>query len=92
MVVDAAAYLTDEWKENDWLSLHQPAVDRRPYEKFKTAICHNPEMEIKFNYLMTPMAPAFNQHHHLAKKGVERHCNYNSLEVLNLNFNRLNLN
>lgn len=95
LVFDAATYLIDEWKENDWLSLYtgQPIVDRPYFQKLKNAICDNPHMTIKFNHLP---AHSGNQHHneadHLARKGAERHCNYNKLEVLNLNFNLLNLN
>lgn len=95
LVFDAATYLIDEWKENDWLSLYtgQAIVDRPYFQKLKKAIGDHPEMDIKFNHVM---AHSGNQHHneadHLARKGAERHCNYTRLEVLNLNFNLLNLN
>lgn len=94
LVFEAATYLLDEWKENDWLALYneQSTVDRRCFRKFKKAICDNPGMEIKFKYHDVHSG---NEHHeeavHLAKKGAERHCNYDILEVLNFNFNALNL-
>ncbi|KAG4072607.1 hypothetical protein HA402_004696 [Bradysia odoriphaga] len=87
-VYDAATYLIDEWKENDWLSLYtsQPIVDRPYYEKLKKSICDNPQMEIKFVHID---GHSGNQYHNaadrLARKGAEQHCNYGKVALLNIN-------
>lgn len=95
LVFDAATYLIDEWKENDWLSLYtgQPIVDRPYFQRLKKAISENPDITIKFKHLL---GHSGNQHHneadHLARKGAELHCNYKKLVSLTLNFNLLNIN
>lgn len=91
LVLDAVDYLTDELNENEWLELYhdQSAVDRKCFEKFQKAICNSPSMTVKFKRVCS-----HNQHHDeadlLAKKGAERHCNYDKL--LSANLLQLNLN
>lgn len=89
-VYDAATYLIDEWKENDWLSLYtgQPIVDRPYYQKLKKSICDNPQMTIRFKHIDGHCGNEYhNEADRLARKGAEQHCNYGKLLLLNVNVN-----
>lgn len=98
VVYDAMTDLIPKWKATSWHSLYDGKViaDRRYFEKLVSVIAMNPQMIIEFNHIP---GHSGNVHHneadHLAKKGAERHCNFNKLHLnhreMLLQFNELSL-